>query len=93
MRERAKNDVVLYSMVFQKCIGPDMFSWNRHYVAEVCAPPSTLLVIISVTISLRVYGNPEKVPLVSYNYVIFCYKQCLVLASWFGWLAWDPGGS
>ena len=31
-------------MLFQKCIGPDMFSWIRHDVAEVCAPPSILLV-------------------------------------------------
>ena len=33
------------SMIFQKCIGPNMFSWIRHYVAEVCALPSALLVI------------------------------------------------
>uniref|UniRef100_A0A8C4QIT4 Oxysterol-binding protein n=1 Tax=Eptatretus burgeri TaxID=7764 RepID=A0A8C4QIT4_EPTBU len=31
-------------MVFQKCIGPDMFSWIRHYGAEVCARPSALVV-------------------------------------------------
>ena len=43
LRDRAKNDTVLYSMIFQKCIGPDMFSWIRHYVADVCAPPSALL--------------------------------------------------
>ena len=28
--------------MFQKGIGPDMFSWIRHYVAEVCALPSAL---------------------------------------------------
>ena len=44
LRDRAKNDIVLYCMIFQKCIGPDMFSWIRHYVAEVCALPSALLV-------------------------------------------------
>ena len=40
----AKNDIVLYSMIFQKRIGPDMFSWIRHYVVEVCALPSAVLV-------------------------------------------------
>ena len=44
LRDRAKNDTVLYSMIFQKCIGPDMFSWIRNYVAEVCALPIALLV-------------------------------------------------
>ena len=39
-----RNDTVLYSMIFQKCIGPDMFSRMRHYVVEVCAPPSAHLV-------------------------------------------------
>ena len=34
----------IYSMIFQKCIGPDMFSWIRHYGAEVCALLSALLV-------------------------------------------------
>ena len=34
----------MYSTISQKCIGPDMFSWIRHYLAEVCAPPSALLV-------------------------------------------------
>ena len=29
-------------MIFQKRIGPDIFSWIRHYGAEVCAPPSAL---------------------------------------------------
>ena len=37
----------IYSMIFQKCIGPDMFSWIRRYAAEVCAPPSALLVLLS----------------------------------------------
>ena len=30
-------------VIFQKCIGPDMFYWIRHCVAEVCALPSALL--------------------------------------------------
>ena len=47
-----KNNRVLKSMIFEKCIGPDMFSWIRHYVAEVCAPPSALLVFLcSATVS------------------------------------------
>ena len=29
----------------QKCIGPDMFSWIRHCVVEVCALLSALLVL------------------------------------------------
>ena len=36
--------VALYSMIFQEYIGPDMFSWIRHYMAEVCALPSVLRV-------------------------------------------------
>jgi len=36
--------VVLYSMIFQKCIGSDMFAWIRHDAAEVCALPSALVV-------------------------------------------------
>ena len=35
----------IYSTISQKCIGPDMFSWIRHYMAEVCALPSALLVV------------------------------------------------
>ena len=31
-------------MLFQKVIGPDMFSWIWPYVVEVCAIPSALLV-------------------------------------------------
>ena len=46
LRDGAKNDIVLYIMIFQKCNGPDMFSWIRHYVAEVCALPGALLVVI-----------------------------------------------
>ena len=42
LRDKAKNDIVLYSMIFQKCIRPDMFSRIRHYVAEVCALSSAL---------------------------------------------------
>ena len=45
LRDSAKNDKVLYSMTFQKCIGPNVFSWIRYYVAEVCALPSALLVV------------------------------------------------
>ena len=33
LRDGAKNDMALYSMIFQKCIGSEMFSWIRHYVA------------------------------------------------------------
>jgi len=39
LRDRAKNDIVLYHMIFQKCIGLDMFSWIRHDVAEVYTLP------------------------------------------------------
>ena len=35
------------SMIFQKCIGPNMFSWIRPYVAEVCALPSAIPAEIS----------------------------------------------
>ena len=52
LRDRAKNDIVLYYMIFQKCIGPDMFSWIRHYAAEVCAPPRALLVFINLSFNL-----------------------------------------
>ena len=38
-----------YSLIFQKCIGPDIFSWIRHYVVEVCALPSALLVTYAVS--------------------------------------------
>ena len=31
-------------LVFQKCNGPDMFLWIRHYVVEVCVLLSALLV-------------------------------------------------
>ena len=48
MRDRAKNDRVLSSMIFLKGVGPDVFSWIRHYVAEVCALPSALPVNIVV---------------------------------------------
>ena len=34
----------IYSTISQKCIGPDMFSWIRHDVAEVCALPSAFLI-------------------------------------------------
>ena len=44
MRDRAKNDIVLESMIFQKVIGPDIFHWIRHYVAEICALLGALVV-------------------------------------------------
>ena len=44
LRERTKNVVVMYSMISQKSIGPDMFSWIRHCVVAVWALPSALLV-------------------------------------------------
>ena len=44
MRDLAKKDIVLHSTIFPKCIGPDMFSWIKHCVAEVCALPSALQV-------------------------------------------------
>ena len=34
----------IYSTISQKCIGPDMFLWIRHYRMGVCAPPSAFLV-------------------------------------------------
>ena len=40
----------VYRMIFQKYIRPDMFSWIRHYVAEVCALPSALLVFIMLPV-------------------------------------------
>ena len=40
--------IALDSMIFQKCIGPDMFSWMRHFVVEVCAPPSAVLICLVV---------------------------------------------
>ena len=36
----------IYSMIFQKCIGPDMFHWIGLCMREVCALPSALLVKI-----------------------------------------------
>ena len=44
----------LYSMMFQKCIGSDMFLWIRHCVVEVCTPPSALLVVIVDTLVVMV---------------------------------------
>ena len=43
---------MVYSMIFQKCIRPDIFSWIRHCVAEVCALQSALLVLILVSVDL-----------------------------------------
>ena len=50
-------------MIFEKCSGPDMFSWLRHCVAEVCALPSALLV--------AKYINGDKVP----NFFIWSLKS------------------
>ena len=36
LRERAK---LMYSTISRKAIGPDMFSWIRHCMVEVCALP------------------------------------------------------
>ena len=51
MKDWVKNDIVLYGMIFQKYIRPDMFSWIRHYVVEVCALLSALLVLSLFTVS------------------------------------------
>jgi len=40
--------------ISQKCNGPDMFSWIRNCVAEVCAPPSALRVVI-ITLCYSIY--------------------------------------
>ena len=39
----------MHRTISQKCIGPDMFSWIRHYVVEVCVLPSALLVYTVVS--------------------------------------------
>ena len=39
-------------MIFQKVIGPDMFSWISHYVEEVCSLPSALPVSIVMCLFL-----------------------------------------
>uniref|UniRef100_A0A8C4WWW4 G-protein coupled receptors family 2 profile 1 domain-containing protein n=1 Tax=Eptatretus burgeri TaxID=7764 RepID=A0A8C4WWW4_EPTBU len=44
-------------MIFQKYIGPDMFLWIRHYVVEVCAPLSSLLVIAGIITFSGVFCN------------------------------------
>ena len=45
-------------MRFQKRIRPDMFSWIRHYVAELCALLSALLVkSVSGVCSLSITSN------------------------------------
>ena len=44
----------MYNKIFQKCNWPDMLSWIRHYVAEVCDLPSALLVgavLVAVSVS------------------------------------------
>ena len=66
MRNRAKNDIALYYMIFLKCIGPDMFSWIRHYVAEVCALPSALLVAFVFEKKCAFCDELERLPLVPY---------------------------
>ena len=45
LRDKAKNDIVLYSMIFKKCIGLNMFLWIRYYVADICTLPSALPVL------------------------------------------------
>ena len=45
----------LYSMIFQKCIGSDMFAWIRHDAAEVCALPSALLVLPVLVSIINLY--------------------------------------
>ena len=59
MRDCAKNDIVLNNRIFQKCIGPDMFSCIRHYVAEVYALPSALLVEDLMTKAQMVKKNKK----------------------------------
>ena len=73
LRDSAKNDVVLHSMIFQKCIGPNMFSWIRHYVVEVCALPSALLVFSATVL----FCHPTHTKQSSHDFIA-CY--CLV---WF----------
>ena len=53
MRDRAKNDIVRCNIIFQKWTGPDMFSWVRYYVAEVCALLSALLFLICIDVEVR----------------------------------------
>ena len=53
MRNGAKNDI--YSMIFQKFNGPDMFYWIRHCVLEACALLSALLVVYVSSIVLYMY--------------------------------------
>ena len=60
MRDQAKNDIVLYSMIFQKFIGPDMFSCIRHYMVEVCALPSALLVHVNI-VEARMRANTQNI--------------------------------
>ena len=49
-------------MIFQKCIGPDTFSWLTNCVVEVYALPSALLVFIYKRhVTTEVTANePEK---------------------------------
>ena len=86
MRDGAKNDIVLYRMIFQICIGPDMFSWIRHYVAEVCAPPSALLVIIIIIIIV-------VLPIFVKRLLKNCYSwQCQSALVYLTPLELDPSG-
>jgi len=52
LRDRAK---LTYIMIFQKCIGPDMFSWIRHCGVEVHALPSALLVLMILTCLIETF--------------------------------------
>ena len=60
LRDRARNDMVLYGMIFQKCNGLDMFSWIRPWVVEVCALPSALLV--TPWICILILSHVQYVP-------------------------------
>ena len=45
------------SMIFQGCVGPDVFSWIGRCVAEVCALPGALRVaqvIIKMSLKVRI---------------------------------------
>jgi len=48
----------LYRKIFQICIGPNMFSWIRHYVAEACTLPSAL----SVCFVIRMPWEKQRSP-------------------------------
>ena len=49
----------IYSTISQKCIGSNLFSWIRHCVVEVCAPPSALPVMSCIY--LLFFSNIKRV--------------------------------